>query len=66
MALEPPVRTLVLIAAAAALAAGCGGSHRSAKPATPPVKTLSSVAELRTLFNAQPDVPRLIVLVSPT
>ena len=60
------MRTLVLIAAAAALAAGCGRSHRSAKPATPPVKTLSGVAELRTLFNAQPDVPRLIVLVSPT
>jgi hypothetical protein len=66
MALEPPVRPLLLLAAAVALATGCGGSHGLAKTTAPPVKTLSSVAELRTLFNAQPDVPRLIVLVSPT
>ena len=57
---------LLLIAAAAALVAGCGGSHRSTKATAPPVRTLHSVAELRTLFNAQPDIPRLVVLVSPT
>jgi hypothetical protein len=67
VALEPAVRrALLLVAAAAVLAAGCGGSHRSAKTTAPPVRTLHSVAELRTLFNAQPGIPRLIVLVSPT
>jgi hypothetical protein len=66
VALEPPVRPALLLVAAAVLAAGCGASHRSAKTTAPQVRTLHSVAELRTLFNARPDVPRLIVLVSPT
>ena len=60
------MRRALFLFAAAALAAGCGASHRSARTTAPPVRTLHNVAELRTLFNAQPDVPRLIVLVSPT
>jgi hypothetical protein len=60
-------RLVALLALVAALAAGCGGSHTAAsRAASPAVRDLHSVAELRSSFDAQRGVPRLIVLVSPT
>jgi ABC-type glycerol-3-phosphate transport system substrate-binding protein len=61
--------TALAVAAAALLAAGCGGSaryvvashHRGAT-----VPQLESIRELARAFDAHPGVPRLVVLISPT
>jgi nitrous oxide reductase accessory protein NosL len=64
-------RALLAALAAALLGAGCGGAHRSASPparanARGDVTELKDMGQLRSAFNAHPDVPRLIVLASPT
>lgn len=75
-------RALSLLLAAAMALSGCGGhrSHGDAEQAstagartstassqhTPVIHELTSIGQLRTQFNEQPDVPKLIVLMSPT
>ena len=58
------MRRLGLLAAAALLAAGCGGGSRPAGAGSPP--QLTGVDQLRTAFNSKSGEPKLIVLVSPT
>ena len=64
-------RALLAAVIAAAIFSACGSSHGSTT-AQPPskagvaVRDLESVDQLRTLFNAQSEKPRLIVLASPT
>jgi hypothetical protein len=65
------MRRLVLAAAIAVLAAGCGATQRSAlrtehAPRTGKVTDLKDIGQLRAAFNAHTGVPRLIVLASPT
>ncbi len=57
----------VLLALAAALG-GCGsGSHETTSTRSDArITELRSIDQLRGAFNAHPDVPRLVVLVSPT
>jgi hypothetical protein len=59
-----------LLIAVTVAAAGCGGSSSSsssAQAAAKPVLTdLRSVDQLRTLFSAHADEPRLVLLMSPT
>ncbi len=47
---------------------GCGGNgHKTASTAKDDrVTELRNIDQLRQAFNTHPDVPRLIVLVSPT
>jgi hypothetical protein len=70
-------RAALLVAAAIALfAAGCGGTSRtdsrpaaerdSAGTTTARVSELTSIGQLRDAFNAHKHVPHLIVLASPT
>lgn len=63
------MRILAVVALALALgAAGCGGSS-SSSPTTKEAAGLSdvkSVDQLRTLFAEHADVPRLLLIVSPT
>ncbi len=67
------MRRLALLAVVALAVAGCGGSdddmpRRVAEPAAgePTLTDLTSIDQLRTRFNADQGVPRLILLVSPT
>ena len=68
-------RTLTLLAAALAslaLAAGCasdngdGAAHGTTPTASSRLVDLSSVDDLRAAFTVESDVPRLILLLSPT
>jgi ABC-type oligopeptide transport system substrate-binding subunit len=66
-------RSRVLLAAviAAAIFSACGSNHgstvaQSSSKSGVAVRDLESVDQLRTLFNAQSEKPRLIVLASPT
>jgi hypothetical protein len=64
------VRSLGVICALALMVAGCGGSHASTSsaPRSPAltIPQLTSIDQLRAVFNAHPGQPRLIVLISPT
>jgi hypothetical protein len=47
--------------------AGCGGSSSDEPPSrAAPLSDLTEIGQLRAAFNEQPDVPRLILLLSPT
>jgi nitrous oxide reductase accessory protein NosL len=64
-------RALLTALAVALLGAGCGAANRPASPhpragARDNVTELEDIGQLRAAFNAHPDVPRLIVLASPT
>jgi hypothetical protein len=64
-------RLAPLVACAVALlGAGCGEAKRPASPAPAGrhdnVTELRDIGQLRAAFNAHQDVPRLIVLASPT
>ena len=70
-------RLIALIACSAALlVAGCGdGSASSSATRTPAgsasaagddLPELTSMAQLQRAFDAHPDVPRLVILLSPT
>jgi hypothetical protein len=66
--------SLIAVALAAATLAACGSSSSSStpraadgrSPAHSSVRDVRDVNQLRTLFNAQSEKPRLIVLASPT
>jgi hypothetical protein len=63
------MRVIAVFAVALALAAaGCGGSSSSA-PTTaqkPKLTDLTNIDQLETQFTAHADVPRLVLIVSPT
>jgi hypothetical protein len=57
------------VAAAALLAAGCGGATRSSVSrgrSGGPVRQLTSIDQVRSVFSAHDGTPRLLVLASPT
>lgn len=65
--------TLLAVALVAVTLAACGSNDHSPAPQTESggsksaaVRDVTSVNQLRTLFNAQSGQPRLIVLASPT
>jgi hypothetical protein len=62
--------TIALAAASLLLAAGCGGGQaRHAGAGTNAAKSppqLTSIQELRTVFNSRSREPTLVVLISPT
>jgi hypothetical protein len=65
--------TLLAAALVALTLAACGSNDRSPAPQTESgvsnsaaVPDVTSVDQLRTLFNGQSEQPRLIVLASPT
>jgi hypothetical protein len=74
--------TLSLLTATALALAGCGGhTPQQQGPNTPaagarpsgaasrhatPIRELTNTEQLQAQFNEQPDVPKLIVLMSPT
>jgi hypothetical protein len=56
-----------LLALVAAVGGGCGSRSASTQCARQaPVVELRSIDQLRSIFNAHPGVPRLILLISPT
>ena len=55
---------VVVVAAIAVLAAGCGSERKTA--ANRPLANLHDISQLRAQFNAHAGEPRLVVLVSPT
>ena len=59
---------LAVLAAGALALGGCGSARQrtAATGSDDQISELRSIDQLRTAFNAHPDVPRLIVLVSPT
>ena len=64
---------LLAVVLVAVTLAACGSNEHSSAPQAQPggsrsvaVRDVKSVDQLRTLFNAQSDKPRLIVLASPT
>jgi predicted component of type VI protein secretion system len=64
---------LLAIALATVTLAACGSNNHASAPQTEPgrsksaaVREVESVDQLRTLFNAESEQPRLIVLASPT
>ena len=64
---------LLAVALAGVSVAACGSTDRASAPQTkqgrsrtPAVREVKGVDQLRTLFNAQSEKPRLIVLASPT
>jgi hypothetical protein len=62
-------RAAATVLVVALICAGCGGSRATrSRPAATQTKLvdLKSVAQLRSLFNAELGVPRLVVIVSPT
>lgn len=69
-------RSLLWVLAAAiaslALASGCssdnsgGAATQTTSEAQSRLADLNTIGDLRTAFNAKPDVPRLILLLSPT
>ena len=66
-------RALLAITLATVTLAACGSNDHASAPPTEQgrsksaaVRDVASVDQLRTLFNAQSEQPRLIVLASPT
>jgi putative heme degradation protein len=59
--------TIMLVAAVALAASGCGGSStRTSTASRRQLTDLHSIGELRSAFRTASAEPRLIVLVSPT
>jgi hypothetical protein len=63
----------LVVCSAALLIAGCGDRSRSSSPERSPTSAakddlpeLTSMAQLQRAFDAHPDVPRLVILLSPT
>jgi hypothetical protein len=67
----------LVVCSAALLIAGCGDRSRSSSPERSPTSSptsaakddlpeLTSMAQLQRAFDAHPDVPRLVILLSPT
>lgn len=66
------LRMLAATLASLALATGCTsdktgeGATQTASQAPSRLVDLNAIDNLRTAFNAKPDMPRLILLLSPT
>lgn len=56
----------LVLAVAALVAAGCGGSSVESAPASAEVAELRSVDQVGTAFDADRGKPRLVLLLSPT